>query len=71
MLAPLTSLVEECSQTKVAKAKETKKVPWLWDKVHQRAYHHVKATIAKEVDLAYPYYSKVFEIYNLANSLEQ
>jgi hypothetical protein len=30
MLAPLTSLVGECSQTKTAKAKGTKKVPWHW-----------------------------------------
>jgi hypothetical protein len=31
MLAPLTSLVGECGQTKVSKAKGTKKVPWHWD----------------------------------------
>ncbi len=42
MLAPLTSLFGECSQTKVTKAKGTKKVPWHWDKVHQRAFDHVK-----------------------------
>jgi hypothetical protein len=28
MLAPLTSLVGECSQTKVTRAKGTKEVPW-------------------------------------------
>ncbi len=33
MLAPLTSLIGECSQTKSTKAKGTKKVPWHWDKV--------------------------------------
>ncbi len=60
MLAPLTSLVEECSQSKVTKAKGTKKIPWHLDKVHQRALDHVKATIAKEVVLALPDYSKVF-----------
>jgi hypothetical protein len=49
MLAPLTSLVGECSQTKTTKAKGTKKVPWHWDEVHQRAFNHVKATIAKDV----------------------
>ncbi len=63
ILAPLTSLVGECSQTKSTKAKGTKKVPWHWDEVHQRAFNHVKATIAKDVILAYPDYSKVFEIY--------
>ncbi len=68
MLAPLTSLVGECGQTKVTRAKATKKVPWHWDEVHQRAFNHVKATIAKEVVLAYPDYSKVFEIYTNASS---
>jgi hypothetical protein len=68
MLAPLTSLVGECGQTKVTKARGTKKVPWHWDKVHQRTFNHIKATIAKEVVLAYPNYSKVFEIYTDASS---
>jgi hypothetical protein len=49
MLTPLTSLVGECGQTKVTRAKGTKKVPWHWDEVHQRAFDHVKATIAREV----------------------
>jgi hypothetical protein len=62
MLAPLTSLVVECGQAKVTKAKGTKKAPWYWDEVHQQSFNHVKATIAKEVVLAYPDYSKVFEI---------
>jgi hypothetical protein len=68
MLAPLTSLVGECGQTKVSRAKGTKKAPWHWDKVHQRAFDHVKAPIAREVVLAYPDYSKVFEIYTDASS---
>ena len=34
MLAPLTSLIGECGQTKSLKAKGTKKVPWHWDEVH-------------------------------------
>ncbi len=68
MLAPLTSLVGECSQAKSTKAKGTKKVPWHWDEVHQRAFNHVKATITKDVVLAYLDYSKVFEIYTDASS---
>jgi hypothetical protein len=68
MLAPLISLVGECGQTKVTKANGTKKVPWHWDKVHQRAFDHLKATIAKEVVLTYPDYSKVFEICTDASS---
>ncbi len=68
MLPPLTSLVGECGQTKVTRAKGTKKVPWHWDEVHQRAFDHVKATIARELVFAYPDYSKVFEIYTDASS---
>jgi hypothetical protein len=68
MLASLTSLVGECGQTKTTKAKGTKKVPWHWDEVHQRAFDHVQATITKDVVLAYPDYSKVFEIYTDASS---
>jgi hypothetical protein len=68
MLAPFTSLVGECSQTKSTNAKGTKKVPWHWDKVHQRAFNHIKATIIKDVVLAYPDYSKVFKIYADASS---
>jgi hypothetical protein len=68
MLAPITSLVGECGQTKTSKAKGTKKIPWYWDEVHQRAFNHVRATIAKDVVLAYPDYSKVFEIYTDAST---
>ncbi len=68
MLAPLTSLVGECGQTNVTRAKGNKKVPWHWDEVHQRAFDHVKAAIAREVVLAYPNFSKVFEIYTDASS---
>jgi hypothetical protein len=68
MLTFLTSLVGECGQTKVSRAKGTKKAPWHWDKVHQRAFDHVKATIARKVVSTYPNYSKVFEIYTDASS---
>ncbi len=68
MLAPLTSLAGECGQTKVSKARGTKKLPWHWDKVHQKTFDHMKATIAKEVVLAYLDFSKVFEIYTDASN---
>jgi hypothetical protein len=68
MLAPITLLVGECGQPKSTNANGTKKVPWHWDVVHQRAFDHVKATIAKDVVLAYLDYSKVFEIYTDASS---
>jgi hypothetical protein len=68
VLTPLTSLVGECGQTKTTKAKGTKKVAWNWDEVHQRAFNHVKATVKKDLVLAYLDYSKVFEIYTDASS---
>ncbi len=68
MLAPLTTLNGECDKTKISKAKGTKKVPWHWDEVHQRAFDHVKPTIARDGVLAYPHYSEVFEIYTDASS---
>ncbi len=68
MLTPLTLLVGECGQTRTSKAKGTKKVPWHLDEVHQRAFNHVKATIAKDVVLAHPDCSKIFEIYRDASS---
>jgi hypothetical protein len=68
MLAPLTSLVRECGQTKVTRPKGTKKSPWHWDEVHQRAFDHIQTPITKEVVLAYSDYSKVFEIYIDASS---
>ncbi len=48
MLAPLTSLVEECCQTKVSKAKRTKKVPWYWTEVHQKAFDDIKTLMLKK-----------------------
>jgi hypothetical protein len=53
ILAPFTSLVGECGQTKIKRAKGTKKAPWHWDEVHQKAFNYVKATIASKVVLAY------------------
>ena len=70
MLAPLTNLVGECGQTKVTRAKGTKKVPWYWDEVHQKAFDMVKTTIAKDVVLAYLDYDKTFEVYTDASSTQ-
>eukprot|EP00804_Cyclotella_cryptica_P022857 CCRYP_005057-RA/>CCRYP_005057-RA protein AED:0.35 eAED:0.36 QI:0/0/0/1/0/0/2/0/611 len=53
----------ECGHTKVTKANKTKKKPWHWDNIHQQAFDTVKATIARDVTLAYPDYSQGFEIY--------
>eukprot|EP00804_Cyclotella_cryptica_P001372 CCRYP_014132-RA/>CCRYP_014132-RA protein AED:0.33 eAED:0.48 QI:0/0/0/1/1/1/2/0/616 len=63
ILAPLTNLVGECGHTKVTRANKTKKMPWHWDDIHQQAFNTEKATIARNVTLAYPDYSQGFEIY--------
>ena len=68
MLAPLTSLVGQCGHIKVTKALKTKKVPWHWDEVHQKAFNDVKAIIPRDLGLAYPDYTKEFEIYTDASS---
>ena len=68
VLAPLTSLVGECGHTKVTRANNTKKRKWYWDTVHQKAFDDVKATIAKDVVLAYPDFSREFEKYTDASS---
>ena len=70
MLAPLSNLVGECGHTKVTKAKKTKKVPWHWDKTHQQAFGKVKATIAKDVTLAYPDYTQGFEVNTDSSKLQ-
>ena len=68
MLAPLTDLVGECGETKSTKAKGTKKKPWHWDEIHQQAFDNCKKIIAREVILAYPDFSQVFEIFTDASS---
>jgi hypothetical protein len=69
MLAPLTDLVGECGETKATNRNSTKKKPWRWESIHQQAFEKVKATIAKEVVLAYPDFTKPFEIYTDASCL--
>ena len=69
MLAPLTDLVGECGVTKTSKEKGNRKArPWHWDASHQQAFEDVKATIARDVVLAYPDFDKVFEIFTDASS---
>jgi hypothetical protein len=68
MLAPLTDLVGECGEMKTTKKNKTKKQHWRWDPIHQQAFDNVKAAIAKETVLAYPDFSKLFEIFTDASS---
>jgi hypothetical protein len=49
---------------------KTKKKPWRWDPTHQQAFDNLKATKAKETVLAYPDFSKPFEIYTDASSMQ-
>jgi hypothetical protein len=70
MLAPLTDLVGECGETKTTKNNKTKKKPWRWESIHQQVFDNVKTTIAKEVVLAYPDFTKPFEIYTDASTMQ-
>jgi hypothetical protein len=47
---------------------KVKKKSWHWDSIHQIAFDNVKTTIAKEVVLAYPDFTKPFEIYTNAST---
>ncbi len=70
MLAPLADLVGECRETKTTKTNKTKKKPWRWESIHQQAFDNVTATIGKEVVLAYPDFTKPFEIYTDASTVQ-
>ena len=58
MLAPLADLIGECGQTKVTKAKGQKKLLGIGEEIHQQVFDLIKTTIACDVVLAYPNYSK-------------
>jgi hypothetical protein len=49
---------------------KTKKLPWRWDPIHQQAFDDVKTTIVKDVVLAYPDFTKPFEIYTDAFTMQ-
>jgi hypothetical protein len=70
MLAPLADLVGECGDTKATKKNGTKKKPWRWESIHQQAFDNVKATITKEVVLAYPDFMNPFEIQTDASTMQ-
>ncbi len=68
MLDSLSDLVGECGETKTTRKNKVKKTPWHWDSIHQTAFDNLKATIIKEVVLAYPDFLKPFEIYTDAST---
>ena len=70
MLAPLTDLMEVCRERKTTKKNKTKKVPWRWDPTYQQAFDDVKVTITKDVVMAYPDFTKPFEIYMEASTMQ-
>jgi hypothetical protein len=49
---------------------KTKKKPWRWDPIHHQAFDSIKATITNDVVLAYPDFSKSFEIYTDASTMQ-
>ena len=68
MVAPLTDLIGECGETKTTRKNKTKKKKFYWTALHQESFEAIKKTIAREVMLAYPDYSKPFEIYTDAST---
>jgi hypothetical protein len=67
MLAPLTNLVGECGKTKTTKKNKTKKKR---ESVHQQEFDNLKTTIAKEVVLAHPDFTKPFGVYTDASTMQ-
>jgi hypothetical protein len=68
MVAPLSDLVVECGEMKTIRKNKVKKKPWHWDSIHQIAFDNIKKTTAKEVVLAYPDFTKPFDIYTDAST---
>ena len=58
------TLWESVGRQRQPKKNKTKNLPWKWDSIHQQAFDDVKATIARDVVLAYPDFTKPFEIYS-------
>ncbi len=60
----------ECRETKTTRMNKTKKKPWRWDPIHHHVFDNGKAAIAKVTVLAYRDFSKPFEIYTDASSMQ-
>jgi len=62
--------LESVVTPKLPKPKAPKRQPGIGTRCIQKAFDDAKATIAKEVVLAYPDFSKVFEIYTDASAYQ-
>jgi hypothetical protein len=62
--------VEECREIKTTNKNKTKKKPWRWDLIHQQTFGNVMAIIARDVVLAYPDFTKHFEIHTDASKMQ-
>jgi len=54
--------------TETTRKNKVKKQPWHWNSILRIAFDNVKTTIAKEVVLAYPDFTKSFDIYTDAST---
>jgi hypothetical protein len=61
---------ESAERLKPPKRIKPKKMLWQWESIHRQAFDNIKATIAKEVVLAYPDFTKPFEIYTDASTIQ-
>ena len=66
ILAPLTKLAAETSKSK---GLNKKKVPWKWEQEHQDAFDKVKKMIKSEAELAFPDWTKLFDLYSNASDI--
>ncbi len=57
-------------ETKATKENGNTRKPWRWESIHQQAFDNIKATIAKEVVLAYPDFTKPFKAYTDASTMQ-
>jgi hypothetical protein len=55
-------MMRECEEARSTRKNKVKKKPWHWDPIHQIAIANVIKSIAKEVVLAYPDFTKPFDI---------
>jgi len=68
MLAPLS--YQGNAEKRKPSGKLSKLEPYHWNSIHQIAFDNVKIYHRKEVVMAYPCFSKPFEIYTDASTLQ-